>query len=66
MFLHDQIRQLDIYKRLPKDLTEPTLLGAIVSIVSTLILLFLFISELSDYIDPNIHSSMYLDRSVRG
>ncbi len=40
-----KLKSFDIYRKLPSDLTEPTLSGALVSIVSTVIMLLLFISE---------------------
>jgi hypothetical protein len=41
-----KLRQLDIYRKLPADLTEPTMSGALVSIVSTIIMVFLFMTEM--------------------
>ena len=41
-----KLRQLDIYRKLPSDLTEPTMSGALVSIVSTIIMVFLFMTEM--------------------
>ena len=45
-----KLRSLDIYRKLPKDLTEPTMSGALVSIVSTVVMVFLFMTEIQvDY-----------------
>ena len=41
-----KLRQLDIYRKLPADLTEPTMSGALVSILSTIIMVFLFMTEM--------------------
>ena len=43
------LKKFDIYKKLPSDLTEPTLSGAIISIVAASIMLILFLSELHKY-----------------
>ena len=61
MFASAKLKKLDIYRKLPKDLTQPTLAGAILSLASFLLLTILFVSELEQYIDPNTHSFMYLD-----
>lgn len=50
-----------MYKKLPRDLTEPTLSGAMVSIVSLIIMAILFISELNAYIEIDETSEMYVD-----
>jgi|APCry1669189000_1035189.scaffolds.fasta_scaffold421196_1 hypothetical protein len=53
-----KLRQLDIYRKLPADLTEPTMSGALVSIVSTIIMVFLFMTEMQ----VNIY--IYIDHSI--
>lgn len=46
-FLFDR---LDIYRKIPKDLTEPTYSGACISIISCLFMAFLFFSELASFL----------------
>lgn len=46
---------------MPADLTEPTLSGALVSIISTAIMIILFLSELSGYLAISEISEMYID-----
>ena len=41
-----RLQSLDIYRKLPSDLTEPTMSGALISIVSTVLIALLFITEL--------------------
>lgn len=43
----DKLKSLDVFRKLPSDLTEPTFSGALVSIISTIIMVTLFISELN-------------------
>uniref|UniRef100_A0A8C0HZK2 Endoplasmic reticulum-Golgi intermediate compartment protein n=1 Tax=Balaenoptera musculus TaxID=9771 RepID=A0A8C0HZK2_BALMU len=43
-------RRFDIYRKVPKDLTQPTYTGAIISICCCLFILFLFLSELTGFI----------------
>nr|XP_032808060.1 endoplasmic reticulum-Golgi intermediate compartment protein 1 [Petromyzon marinus] len=55
------VRRLDIYRKVPKDLTQPTYTGALVSICCCLFILFLFLSELSGFITTEIVSELYVD-----
>lgn len=41
-----RLRRLDIYRKLPSDLTEPTMAGALISLISTVIIGLLFFTEL--------------------
>uniref|UniRef100_A0A3Q1H118 Endoplasmic reticulum-Golgi intermediate compartment protein n=1 Tax=Acanthochromis polyacanthus TaxID=80966 RepID=A0A3Q1H118_9TELE len=43
-------RQLDIYRKVPKDLTQPMYTGAFISILCCVFILFLFLSELTGLI----------------
>jgi len=52
---------LDIYRKLPADLTEPTMSGALVSILSTIIMVFLFMTEMQAYIEIDTSSEMFVD-----
>ena len=46
--------RLDIYRKIPKDLTQPTIAGAIISICCCVFMAFLFISELMHFISPEM------------
>jgi len=59
----NKLKNFDVYRKLPKDLTEPTLSGALVSIISTVIMVCLFISEFSSYLNVTETSEMYVDYS---
>ena len=48
---------------MPKDLTESTLSGAFVSIISLVIMGLLFFSELRNYLSLNESSEMYIDET---
>lgn len=58
------IRRLDVYRKIPKDLTEPTYTGAFISIFSCLFIAFLFFSELSSFLTVEIVSDMYVTNPV--
>ena len=44
--------KIDIFRKLPRDLTEPTFCGAIVSVICAITLVLLTISELATYLQP--------------
>nr|XP_031293659.1 endoplasmic reticulum-Golgi intermediate compartment protein 1 isoform X3 [Camelus dromedarius] len=53
--------RFDIYRKVPKDLTQPTYTGAIISICCCLFILFLFLSELTGFITTEIVNELYVD-----
>ncbi|XP_033633515.1 endoplasmic reticulum-Golgi intermediate compartment protein 1-like [Asterias rubens] len=55
------IRRLDVYRKVPKDLTQPTLAGAAVSVCSILFIVFLLLSEFTTFIKPDVVSELYVD-----
>lgn len=58
------VRRFDIYRKIPKDLTQPTLTGAIVSICCCVFMTILFLSEFYSYISPDILSELYVDSNT--
>jgi len=60
MLLFD-LRKFDIYRKVPKDLTEPTVTGAIVSIVCVISIAFLLISEFASFISTDLESELYVE-----
>lgn len=57
------IRKLDLYRKVPKELTQPTLGGATVSILCVIFMSYLLISELSEFLKVNIVQELYVDQS---
>uniref|UniRef100_A0A0N5B0L6 Endoplasmic reticulum-Golgi intermediate compartment protein 1 n=1 Tax=Syphacia muris TaxID=451379 RepID=A0A0N5B0L6_9BILA len=55
------IRRLDIYRKVPKDLTQPTTAGAIISIVSILFIFVMVLSSFFNFLTPKIQSEMFVD-----
>jgi hypothetical protein len=58
------IRRFDIYRKVPKDLTQPTNAGASISICCILFILFLFISELFGFIVPDVNSQLFVHNAA--
>lgn len=57
------VYKLDIFRKLPKDLTEPTFCGALVSVVCTFIMIFLGVSEIHKYLVPDVTSTLEISTS---
>ncbi|XP_076439528.1 endoplasmic reticulum-Golgi intermediate compartment protein 1-like [Babylonia areolata] len=62
--LQFDIRRFDIYRKIPKDLTRPTVTGAVISMCSVLFLLFLMVSELSLFISVDLQSELTVEDPV--
>ena len=57
------LKRFDIYRKIPKDLTQPTNTGAIVSISCVSFILLLLTSELMWFISPDISSELHVDNA---
>ncbi|XP_078589064.1 endoplasmic reticulum-Golgi intermediate compartment protein 1-like [Branchiostoma floridae x Branchiostoma japonicum] len=60
------VKRFDIYRKIPKDLTQPTLTGALVSILSGMFIVFLLLSEFHAFIMSDIMSELFVDNSGGG
>jgi hypothetical protein len=58
-------KRFDIFKKMPRDLTEPTIFGALVSIICTVVLVGLTIFEIQNYIRSESHAELVIDTSHR-
>lgn len=54
------LRRLDIYRKVPKDLTQPTLTGAIISVACICFIVFLLLSEFLTFITLDLHSELFV------
>lgn len=57
------IKSIDLYRKVPRDLTEPTLSGAAVSCFTVTVAIYLFTSEFFVYMNRRWESEMYIDES---
>jgi len=57
------IKRMDIYRKVPKDLTQPTVTGAIVSICCVLFIVFMLGTELMYFISPDIRSELVVQNN---
>ncbi|XP_046746901.1 endoplasmic reticulum-Golgi intermediate compartment protein 3 [Diprion similis] len=63
MKISEKLRQFDAYPKTIEDFSVKTFGGAIVTIISTTIILGLFMSELSDYFTPSLSEELFVDTS---
>ena len=54
------IRRFDIYRKVPKDMTQATRTGAAISICCILFMLFLLVSEFVGFIVPVVSSQLFV------
>jgi hypothetical protein len=59
--VQSKLRAVDLYRKLPSELTEPTLSGALISIISTSIIILLIISEFASFMSTRETSEMFVD-----
>lgn len=57
------IKSFDLYRKVPRDLTEPTLSGAAVSCCTVTIALYLFFTEFLVFVQRRWESEMFIDES---
>jgi thiol-disulfide isomerase/thioredoxin len=50
-----------MYRRIPKELTESSWLGVVFSIISSIVIIFLMVSEIWSFVTPEITSSAVVD-----
>ena len=52
------IKRMDIYRKVPKDLTQPTVTGAVISICCVLFIIFMLATELLYFVSPDVKSEL--------
>jgi len=61
-----RLSDFDVYRKVPKDFSEGTKVGAVVSFVTIFVIVVLFVSELMAFVNVEIVSEMIVDDQVRG
>ena len=64
MSFSKKVRNLDIFKKVPKDLSEATNLGGAISILTVLFIFFLIYKEFSNYLNPEYTGEINFDKLV--
>ncbi|CAM6001566.1 unnamed protein product [Sphagnum balticum] len=56
-----RLKAFDLYRDVPRDLTEQTLTGAVISTLALLFIAYLFFSELVNFLTPKIEHTMSVE-----
>jgi hypothetical protein len=64
MGIGSKIRKLDVFKKIPEDLSEGTNLGGVISLLTVLFIGFFLYSELYAYMYPHLKATILLDELV--
>jgi len=60
----NKLKTFDVYRDIPKDLTEQTFTGAFVSIGCLVIVIFLFTAEFISFLTPEVQTKMFVDKTL--
>lgn len=60
-----KLKSVDFFRKLPSDLTEATLTGASLSVVATIVMIFLLIMEFSSFMSLKTNTTVVIDRSPK-
>ena len=61
-----RLRNVDFYRKIPKDMTEGTIPGSVISLLASLVIAMLLVSEISTYLTPQFNTRVVVDRSLDG
>lgn len=64
--MSSRFKSFDVYRKLPTDLSEPTISGGIVSLTFSLLMLILFVSEFRTFLTRKSVSEMLIDQNRGG
>merc|ERR1712153_27128 len=59
----DKLASVHFFRRVPKDMTESTAHGGVVSIVGAVLMVLLFLNELSSYMTVDTSSKIVMDQN---
>jgi len=59
----DWLKSVHFYRKVPRDLTEATLAGGTISIISTIVMAYLFVTNFSAFLTVDTKTSIVLDAS---
>ena len=62
MALGDKVRKLDIFKKVPKDISEGTNRGGFISLLTIISIGFFLVVEFKNYLRPDYQASIVTDQ----
>jgi hypothetical protein len=64
MGIGSKIRKLDVFKKIPEDLSQPTNLGGFLSVLTVALIGFFLYIEMYAYMYPHLKATILLDDLV--
>ena len=61
-----RLKSVDFYRKIPKDMTEGTIPGSVISVLASLVIAMLLVSEISTRLTPQFNTRVVVDRSLDG
>ena len=61
-----KFKNVDFYRKIPKDMTEGTIPGSVISMLAALVIGLLLVSEVGSYLTPKFDTRVVIDRSADG
>jgi hypothetical protein len=61
-----KFKNVDFYRKIPKDMTEGTISGSVISMLAAAVIGLLLISEIGSYLTPKFDTRVVIDRSADG
>jgi hypothetical protein len=56
----------DFYRKIPRDMSEGTIPGSVISMCAAVMIALLLVSEVNSYVQPIFKTKVVVDRSVVG
>eukprot|EP00096_Caligus_rogercresseyi_P009569 TRINITY_DN326_c0_g1_i4.p1 TRINITY_DN326_c0_g1~~TRINITY_DN326_c0_g1_i4.p1 ORF type:complete len:291 (-),score=99.04 TRINITY_DN326_c0_g1_i4:457-1329(-) len=57
------VKRFDVYRKIPKDLTQPTVAGAVISICCSAFIILMLITEFWYFITPDVQSELLVENA---
>lgn len=58
------VKRFDIYRKVPKDLTQPTTTGAVISLCCIAFICLMLLTELVWFISPDVRSELHVRMNI--
>ena len=59
-----KFKNVDFYRKIPKDMTEGTISGSVISMLAAAVIGLLLISEIGSYLTPKFDTRVVIDLSL--
>jgi len=60
MTLSSRVRKLDVFRKIPSELSQPTNVGGLISIITASFILVFFLYELDNFLHPEYQAEISL------